>query len=38
MSLPPLSGYLKFAGDFPIGEIRLVPKDYQVRAKPFVER
>lgn len=38
MSLQPLSGYLKFAGDFPIGEIRLVPKDYPLRAKPFVER
>jgi type IV secretory pathway TraG/TraD family ATPase VirD4 len=38
MSLPPLHGYLKFAGDYPIGEIRLVPKDYPVRAKPFVER
>ncbi|OEZ51827.1 type IV secretion system DNA-binding domain-containing protein [Duganella sp. HH105] len=38
MSLPPLRGYLKFAGDYPIGEIRLEPKDYPVRAKPFVER
>ena len=38
MSLPPLHGFLKFAGDYPIGKIRLVPKDSAVRNKPFVER
>lgn len=38
MSLPPLHGFLKFAGDYPIGKIHLVRKDYPVRAKPFVER
>lgn len=38
MSLPPLHGFLKFAGDYPIGKIRLVHQDYPVHAKPFVER
>lgn len=38
MSLPPLHGFLKFAGDYPIGKIRLVPQDLPVRLKPFVER
>lgn len=38
MSLPPLHGFLKFAGDYPIGKIRLVPLDHPVRAKAFVER
>ena len=38
MALPPLRGFLKFAGDYPIGKIRLVHKDYPVRFKPFVER
>lgn len=38
MSLPPLHGFLKFAGDYPIGKISLVPKNYPVRVEPFVER
>lgn len=38
MSLPPLRGFLKFAGDYPIGKIRLVPQDLPVRSKSFVER
>lgn len=38
MALPPLHGYLKFAGDYPIGKICLVPEEYPVRVKPFVER
>lgn len=37
-SLPPLHGFLKFSGDHPIGKIRLVPLDFPVLAKPFVER
>jgi hypothetical protein len=38
MSLPPLHGFLKFAGDYPIGKIRLVPQDLPERAQRFVER
>nr|WP_161010006.1 type IV secretion system DNA-binding domain-containing protein [Duganella flavida]MYM26570.1 type IV secretion system DNA-binding domain-containing protein [Duganella flavida] len=38
MSLPPLHGFLKLAGDHAIGKIRLVPRDFPVLAKPFVER
>jgi type IV secretory pathway TraG/TraD family ATPase VirD4 len=38
MALPPLRGFLKFAGDHPIGKIRLVHKDIPVRVKAFVER
>lgn len=38
MSLPPLRGYLKFAGDYPIGKIRLEPQELPERTKPFVER
>jgi len=38
MSLPPLRGFLKFAGDYPIGKIRLVHKNIPVRVKAFVER
>lgn len=38
MSLPPLHGFLKFAGDLPIAKIRLVPKDISVQNKSFVER
>jgi type IV secretory pathway TraG/TraD family ATPase VirD4 len=38
MAVPPLHGYLKFAGDYPIGKIRLVPQDYPVRLQPFIER
>jgi hypothetical protein len=38
MALPPLRGFLKFAGDYPIGKIRLIHKDIPVRVKPFVER
>lgn len=38
MALPPLRGFLKFAGDYPIGKIRLVHKNYPLRVKPFVER
>jgi hypothetical protein len=38
MSLPPLHGYLKFSGDYPVGKIRLVPRDFTVKLKPFVER
>jgi hypothetical protein len=38
MSLPPLHGFLKFAGDYPIGKICLAPLDIPVRVKPFVER
>jgi len=37
-TLDPLCGYLKFAGNFPIGKIRLVHKDYPIRFKPFLER
>lgn len=38
MSLPPLHGFLKIAGDFPIGEIRLKPQDLPLRTETFVER
>lgn len=38
MSLSPLHGFLKFAGDYPIGKIRLVPQNYPMHTKPFVER
>lgn len=38
MSLPPLHGFLKLAGDFPIGRVRLIHRDYPVRMQPFVER
>ena len=38
MALPPLRGFLKFAGDYPIGKIRLIHKDIPARVKPFVER
>ena len=38
MSLPPLHGFLKFAGDYPIGKIRLEPQDLPLRTEPFVER
>ncbi|WP_165967886.1 type IV secretion system DNA-binding domain-containing protein [Sapientia aquatica] len=38
MSLPPLQGYLKLAGDYPIGKIRLVPKDRPALYVPFKER
>ena len=38
MNLPPLSGYLKFAGDYPIAKIRLVPQNTAPRITPFVER
>lgn len=38
MSLPPLQGFLKFAGDLPIAKIRLLPKDLPLQNRPFVER
>jgi type IV secretory pathway TraG/TraD family ATPase VirD4 len=38
MALPPLRGFLKFAGDYPIGKVRLIHKVSPVRVKPFVER
>ena len=38
MTLAPLRGYLKFAGDYPIGQIRLVPQDQPARHAPFKER
>jgi len=38
MALPPLHGFLKFAGDHPIGKICLTPRDYTASVKPFVER
>jgi type IV secretory pathway TraG/TraD family ATPase VirD4 len=38
MSLPPLAGFLKFAGDYPIGEIRLIPRDQLVVFTAFMER
>lgn len=38
MSLPPLHGFLKLAGDYPVAKIRLTPGDYPARVKPFVER
>lgn len=38
MALPPLRGFLKFAGDHPIGKIRLIHKDIPARVKPFMER
>ena len=38
MSLPPLHGFLQFAGDYALGRIRLVPQDYPERAASFVER
>jgi type IV secretory pathway TraG/TraD family ATPase VirD4 len=38
MALPPLRGFLKFAGDYPIGKIRLIHRDIPARVKPFVER
>ncbi len=38
MALAPLHGYLKFAGDYPIGKIRLVPQNTAPRITPFVER
>lgn len=38
MSLSPLHGFLKFAGDYPIGKIRLVPQEHAICIKPFVER
>jgi len=37
-SLPPLRGFLKFAGDYPIGDIRLVPRNYPIMLNSFVER
>ena len=38
MSLAPLNGYLKLAGDFPVAKVRLKPIDREVRVKPFTER
>lgn len=38
MALEPLSGFLKFAGDYPIGKVRLVHEDIAQRVKPFVDR
>lgn len=38
MNLPPLHGYLKFAGSYPVGKILLTLQDYRIRAKPFMER
>lgn len=37
-SLPALHGFLKFAGDFPIGKVRLVHKHYPAQFLPFAER
>jgi type IV secretory pathway TraG/TraD family ATPase VirD4 len=37
-ALPPLRGYLKFAGDFPLGKVRLTPQDQPTRHAPFKER
>jgi type IV secretory pathway TraG/TraD family ATPase VirD4 len=38
MALSPLRGFLKLAGDYPIGKIRLVPHNAVARVAPFVER
>lgn len=38
MALPPLRGFLKFAGDYPISKIRLIHMDIPARVKPFLER
>jgi type IV secretory pathway TraG/TraD family ATPase VirD4 len=37
-SLNPLHGYLKFSGDYPIGRIRLIPRNYPILVKTFLER
>ncbi|CAB1369325.1 type IV secretion system DNA-binding domain-containing protein [Denitratisoma oestradiolicum] len=37
-SLPPLHGYLKFAGDYPVAKVQLVPGNFSARIKPFKER
>lgn len=37
-SLPPLHGYLKFSGDYPVAKIQLVPGNFPARIKPFEER
>lgn len=38
MSLSPLHGFLKFAGNYPIGKIRLIHQNRPARVTPFVER
>lgn len=38
MALPPLRGFLKIAGNYPIGRVRLIPKNHPVISSPFVER
>lgn len=37
-SLPPLHGYLKFAGDYPVARIQLVPGSFPARIESFEER
>jgi hypothetical protein len=36
-SLPPLHGFLKLAGDYPIARIQLTPGNYPVKVQPFME-
>ena len=38
MNLPPLQGYLKLAGNFPVASIRLQPGAYKAYVPAFVER
>lgn len=38
MSLAPLHGYLKLAGDYPVAKVRLRPLDRAARVKSFKER
>lgn len=38
MNLPPLKGYLKFAGDYPVASIFLQRVDYKAHTPDFVER
>ncbi len=37
-ALPPLQGFLKLAGDYPVAEVRLIHGGYRERVKSFVER
>jgi hypothetical protein len=37
-SLPPLHGFLKLAGNYPVAKVRLTPGSYPVRSHAFVER
>ncbi|MFN7816458.1 MAG: type IV secretion system DNA-binding domain-containing protein, partial [Burkholderiales bacterium] len=37
-SLPPLHGYLKLSGNYPVAKIQLAPGNYPIRFAAFKER